>query len=93
MAQSFVKDPDATLDYTIDWTAWLEDGDTIAASVWVVPDGITQDGADTHTDATTTIWLTGGTASQNYTVTNRITTASNPDRIDDRSIVIRVREK
>ena len=93
MAQSFIKDPDATLDYTIDWSAWLEDGDTIAGSQWVVPTDLTQDAPATNTDTTTTVWLSGGTAGADYVVTNRITTASNPDRIDDRSIVIRVRER
>ena len=36
------KDPDAVLDYGFDWSAWLEAGDTIVTSEWIVPEGITK---------------------------------------------------
>lgn len=85
----FNKDPDARLDYMVDWTSWL-DGDTITNSVWVVPDGIT-DEADTFTDTTATIWLSGGSLGSSYEVVNRITTAAG--RIDDRTITIKIRQK
>lgn len=29
-------DPNATLDYGWDWPRWLEDGDTIESSTWIV---------------------------------------------------------
>jgi hypothetical protein len=29
MSGTWIKDPDAVLDYTVDWSAWLESGDTI----------------------------------------------------------------
>ena len=32
----FTKDPDATLDYKVDWSSWLVD-DTISGSQWIVP--------------------------------------------------------
>lgn len=83
------KDSDDVLDYEIDWTAWL-DGDTIAGSTWIVADGITKD-SDTHTDATTTIWLSGGTTGASYRLTNRITTAGG--RTKDRSRYIFVRDE
>lgn len=92
----WIKDPDATLDYEFDWAAppplgpWLPDGDTITASTWAVPEGITK-ASDSHTDTTTTIWLSGGTAGASYKLTNHITTAAG--RIDDRSRYITVKDR
>lgn len=81
-----LKDPDATLDYAVDWTAWLEDGDSIAASEWIVT-GLTGT-RQALVGATATIWLSGGEPWQTYLVTNRVTTAAG--RIDDRTLRIRV---
>jgi hypothetical protein len=81
---SFSKDPDAKLDYTVDWTKWLN-GDTISKSEWIVPDGL-NDEDDSNTSTTATIWLSGGTTGHEYTVTNRITTAGS--RVNDRSFKI-----
>ena len=39
---TFLKDPEAVLDYTVDWGIWL-DTDTISTSNWTVPAGITKD--------------------------------------------------
>lgn len=89
MPDRFVKDPDAVLDYQINWLAWL-DGDSISASVWEVPTGITAD-SDSSTASTATVWLSSGTAGESYLVVNRITTDGG--RTDDRSITISVAEK
>jgi len=83
---TFLKDPDAVLDYSVDWSDWL-DGDAITASQWIVPAGLTLDSSTNSTTATTA-WLSGGAVRFRYTVTNRITTASG--RVDDRSIVVQV---
>lgn len=84
------KDPDSTLDYTFDWgEKWLETGDTIATSAWVVPAGLTST-LETNTLTTATIWLAGGALYERYTVTNQITTVNG--RIAERSIYIRIRE-
>jgi hypothetical protein len=84
------KDPDAFLDYGIDWTDWLEDGDTIAASTWVVSAGVTSS-SPSFTDTTTTVWIAGGTVGETYALTNRVTTAAG--RIDDRTLTIRVKQR
>lgn len=34
--QYIPKDPDAELTYTVDWTDWLNDGDTLAQVSWTV---------------------------------------------------------
>lgn len=89
--KTFTKDPDALLDYTLDWSTdgWLG-SDTIASVTWVIPAGITKT-TDTNTTTTATAWLSGGTVDTDYTVTCRITTAGG--RIDDRSLLIQVRNR
>lgn len=87
MTTTFQKDPAATLDYSVDWTEFLEDEEVIAASQWTVPSGITQV-TTSYTDKKATIWLSGGTLGQTYELVNRITTDNNPARIDERTIVI-----
>ena len=79
---TFTKDPHAVLDYTVDWNRWLA-GDTIATSTWLVPAGLTKQ-AESKTN-------TAATASQSYTVTNRITSAAG--RTEERSFTIRVEER
>jgi hypothetical protein len=86
---TFYKDPDAVLDYQIDWSTWLG-SDTISTSAWTVQSGLTK-GSDSKTDTTTTVWLSGGTAGQTYRVTNRIVTAGG--RTDDRTFWVVVDEK
>ena len=87
------KDPDSTLDYTADFSTYLTAiTDTIASASVIVPTGITLD-SSTNTTTSVTAWLSGGTAGTEYKITYRITTASVPARIDDRSIYVRVVEK
>ena len=69
----FEKDPEAVLDYQIDWENWLDE-DTIATSVWVASTGLTVD-SDTETNTTATAIVSGGTAGSTYTLENKITTA------------------
>lgn len=85
------KDPDATLEFGRDWSEWLTpNGDTIVASAWIVPAGLTVVN-ESNTATVALVWLSGGTAGQSYVITNRITTAQS--RIDDRSIQIVVRDR
>lgn len=86
----FIKDPDAVLDYTVDWATWLGT-DTISTSSWpVIPAGITKD-SDTNSTTIATIWLSGGTIGETYQLTNRIVTAGG--RTDDRTITINIVSK
>jgi hypothetical protein len=84
------EDPSADLDYCVDWTPWLQAGETIATSTWVVPAPLTQDGSHAPSIAggKTTIWLTGGTAGQSYVVANHITTSQG--RQDQRTFTVYV---
>jgi hypothetical protein len=85
----FVKDPDAILDYTVDWLNWLC-SDTIVTGTWVVPAGITRI-SNSITTTTCSIWLSGGTNGMSYNLTNRIITTGG--RNDDRTVSVMVREK
>ena len=86
---TYTKDPGATLDYTVDFTAWLGT-DTIATASVTTPPGLTE-ASESNTTTKVTVWLSGGTVGQSYTVTCRITTVAG--RIDERSLLIRVRDK
>lgn len=88
MSDTFIKDPDATLDYKIDWTAWLG-ADLIVTSTWSAPEGITIESHE-NDDKQTVVWLSGGEIGA-YSVTNRITTLGG--RTDDRTIKIKIKEK
>ncbi len=89
--KGFVQDPDAVLDYTIDWGPWLG-SDTITLSNWVAESPMSiPGGSESNTSTTTTLFLEGGVDGDNYTITNNIVTLSG--RKDDRSFKIRIRER
>lgn len=95
--KSFIKDPDADLDYTIDWSDWLSGGEQLSTSVWSISTTDVLSPLTKHDPSNTsvlaTIWLAGGALQQSYIVTNEITTNSTPSRTEERSfmIVMRVR--
>lgn len=87
---SFIrKNPDAKLDYTLDWEEWL-DGDIIQSSTWELDPGLTLESA-TYEDPKTTLWLSGGGAGERYKVINHIITADG--REDERSFTVLVGER
>lgn len=86
-----LKDADAVLDYTIDWSDVFPADDPIVVSAWACDEGITiVAGAASNTDTTTTVWLEDGDAGSWYDVTNHVTTSQ--DREDDRTIRVFVYE-
>lgn len=87
---TWVKDPNATLDYRWDYSSWLEPNDTIVAHEVVVA-GTVALGANSHDDTTVTVWLSGGTEGERARVTVRVTTADG--RVDDRTSVVDVRSR
>lgn len=92
------KDPDATLDYSFDWAAWLAlVGDNIASVEFIADPSLTVENIS-HDDTTATVWLSGGTKPaapepNALRVTCRITTTNVPPRIDDRSIFLKIVER
>lgn len=85
----FTKDPDAVLDYVWDWAAWL-DGDTITSHDVTADTGLTVETSSATTTAVT-VWLSGGTAGETYSVACTIDTAAG--RTDERTSRLRVRER
>jgi len=90
------KDPSATLDYSLDWTEYLEDlGDSIASAT-VVADPLLTVVNVSHDLQTVTAWISGGAGSSSTAalqVTFRITTNHTPPRVDDRSIYLKIKER
>jgi hypothetical protein len=84
------KDPDEVLDYNIDWSKRLVTGDTISTSTWFVPDGLTNEEED-KTTTETTVWLSGGTLAQNYSVLNRVVTVEG--RTMDQTVTLKIKTK
>jgi NADPH-dependent curcumin reductase CurA len=85
-----VKDPDAILRHAVDWTAWLQDGETIIAQAVTAPVGITVDQV-TQADGVVSYRIAGGADGAEYIVTCRVTTSLG--RIDDRSVRYRVGQR
>jgi hypothetical protein len=93
--RDFVKDPQAKLDYVIDFLSngYLAPGETLVSAVFTVPAGLTKDDPhpESNTTTTATVWLSGGTVGQEYAVVCHIVTSE--DRTDERSINIRVEDR
>lgn len=85
---TFKKDPDATLDYSFDWSAYLTPlGDTIQTATWIPDTGLTVV-SSAKTNTTATAFVSGGTAGDSLTLTCRIVTTGG--RTDDRSITLKI---
>lgn len=90
------KDPEAVLDYQIDWAdeedPFLEDGETLTASTFTVVEGTVVINSQTFVPTgLATVWLSGGTLGERCLITNHITTSAG--RQDDRSARLRIRAK
>lgn len=88
MIGAFVKDPNSTIDFAVDWAEWLSSADTVSSSSWEVS-GLTVSSSSV-TNNVTRAFLTGGIAGVDYLITNRVTTQGG--RIEDRSILVQVRQ-
>lgn len=88
------KDPDATLDYSFDWSAWLPESDSIVSAIFVVEAPLVLVGS-VQIDPVNWIvtgFVSGGvvptTAADPLRITCRVTTAEG--RIDDRSVFVKI---
>lgn len=100
------KDPDETLDYSIDWSRFL-DGKTINSVQWFVLDdagvktsvvgGQTVSGLQvvsfTNTPTVATIYLDEGTVNKEYVITCRISDNSSPQISTERNVKIKIKEQ
>ena len=90
-----LKDPGATLDYSIDWgSQYLAEFELLASSDWTVipdePGGITVVGSS-FDPLISTVSAQGGIAGHIYRLVNRISTLEG--RVDERSVTIRVEDR
>lgn len=86
-----LKDPEAALDYAVDWGADYLNGDSLDSSVWdVTPaeEGGVQVVASQFDQLIATVTASGGLPGKMYRLTNRVTLASGLK--DSRSIMLRV---
>lgn len=90
MAGFWRKDPNATLDYTVNWAPWLPDGDAIDSVAWEVPAGLTLV-SSSNTTTKATAFLSGGELGERYRVVCRVTTTGG--RIDDRTVQLRIAQR
>ena len=89
--EEFIQDPDARLDYKVDWTTWLG-VDTIATSAWILDNANLTVYDESNDTVEAVVWLDSGVNGTSCLVTNRITTASTPARINDQSFIMRIRD-
>jgi len=100
---TYIKDPDAVLDYKFDWkpltnlsgnSDWLGSSEIISSYTITAAPGLTID-SDSQTDTNTsvTVWLSGGTDGTTYELACKIVTSSSPSRTDERTIRIQVEER
>lgn len=85
----FYKDPDAVLDYAVNWSDYLEDGETLSSSSFTVESGITKD-SESNTGTSSVVWLSGGELYAEYTITCTITTSEG--RTDERSFSVSIKQ-
>ena len=83
----YTKDPSAILDWAYDWTDWLAAAETITDHTITADTGITVD-SSTEDTGIVTVWLSGGTAGENYKVACLVETSAG--RTDERTIWIKV---
>jgi hypothetical protein len=89
-----LKDPEASLDYAVDWGLEYLDADILVASNWSVAPaeagGVTV-AASQFDGKMATVQAAGGTAGRIYRLTNHVTMASGLE--DSRSIMLRVEKR
>jgi hypothetical protein len=89
-----LKDPDAVLDYSIDWGAEYLGDDLLTESEWTVspdePGGVSIVGS-TFNAKVAVVKAGGGVAGTLYRLENNVVLQSG--RVDSRSIVLRVEQR
>lgn len=85
-----VKDPDAVLQYTFDWTAWLTGSETLTDATVTADTGLDVSAVTNDTTAVT-FTLSGGTVGERYKVVCHITTSAGQQ--NDDTLVVDVRDR
>lgn len=88
------KDPNSAIDIPFDWSEWLADiGNPALAKIeFLLGGGLESDGVVPNAKGGTVV-VSGGSIREAGTVTCRITTDTVPPRIEDRTVVLQMREQ
>jgi len=82
--------PEAILDYAFNWTEWLQQGETISTSTWVISPTLVLNNQQ-NVSGLTSVFVNGGDLNKVYYLTNTITTSTG--RSDSRTIVLSCQNK
>ncbi len=88
---TIAKDPDATLDYSTDWTAWLAQVADTISSFQVFYSGVTQSVAPSLAGNVITAWVSGGTRGAMASITFRVLTVAG--RTEERTIYLHIMDR
>jgi len=88
------KDPNSTIDIPFDWSAWLADigGAKLSQVEFFLGGGLVDEGK-VPTLSGGVMFVSGGDPGTSATITCRITTATVPPRVEDRTVVLQIREQ
>jgi hypothetical protein len=83
-----LKDPDATIDITFDWSNWLDDiGSADISDMSFTLFGL-NNGGTFYDDTKATVFVSGGVVGSVTTIACKIKTNTNPSRTDERTVYI-----
>ena len=87
-------DPDEKLDFSIDWSSWLDSGVLIAGTpTWAIsPTGPTIDG-QVDTTTTSAIFVSGATLGVIYLLSCKIVTDATTPQTAERTITLRCEQR
>jgi len=89
------KDPAAIENYTVDWSADLDPGETLVTSTFSafpaafgdVPLTVVSSQIEPTAELTTDVYLSGGDAGKFFEIVNQVTTTANPRGLTKRFIL------
>ena len=87
---SFIKDPQAVLDFNWDWSAWLGQNETIVDKTVTSASGITVD-SSSISNKVVAAWISGGAAGTTYVVACTIATSAGRTETRRIQIVVQLR--
>lgn len=87
------KDPDDVLDYIMDWSARLAEGDMIISSTFTVEQGtvIVDDASISEDGKQTIVWISGGENEEIASILNRVITVGG--RQMDQTVQLKVKSR
>lgn len=92
VVKKWVKDPQAVLDYCLDWALWLSAEDYLVDAQFSCPNAsITLLSSNLREDTMAIVWVAGGIVGEKVLITCHITTEQG--RQDERTFELTIKEK